>query len=230
MKVNILLAKELQRQLACRVRQCRLVGPVNRIAGVDVAFPKGGRQCVAGAVLMSYPELEIEETAWAVREVEMPYVPGLLSFREAPVMGDAVRKLAGKVDLLFADGQGLAHPRRVGLACHLGLELDLPAIGCAKSRLIGEHNEPAGKKGSRCRLVDGKEVIGTVLRTRDEVKPLYISVGHRVTLEEAVKVVLACCNRYRLPEPTRQAHLLVSRLRKETLPPFFADYEGKSRR
>ena len=217
MKDNIRRAIELQRELACKVRQCELVGSVHWVAGVDVAFPKGGQYCVAGAVLMSYPELEVVETAWARREVAMPYVPGLLSFREAPVMVDAVRELSGRVDVLLADGQGLAHPRRVGLACHLGLELDLPTIGCAKSRLIGEHDEPGWEKGAGCRLTDGEDVIGSVVRTRDGVKPLYVSVGHMVTLNESVEIVLGCCGRYRLPEPTRQAHLFVTRLRSEVV-------------
>ncbi|MEP0841297.1 MAG: endonuclease V, partial [Phycisphaerae bacterium] len=153
----------------------------------------------------------VVEEALAFRPVRFPYVPGLLSFREVPAILAAARGLKTTPDLFMFDGQGYAHPRRFGLACHAGLLLGLPAIGAAKSRLIGRHDEPPPRAGSLAPLMDRGERIGVVLRTRDRVKPLYVSVGHRLTLEDAVAVTLACVTRYRLPEPTRLAHQLVSR-------------------
>jgi len=142
-----------------------------------------------------------------------PYVPGLLSFREAPAVIEAVRRLSEPPDLLMCDGQGVAHPRGLGLASHVALWLDVPTIGVAKSRLCGAHRDVATKRGSKAQLKLGGRVIGTVLRTRDRVKPLYISVGHRITLAEAVRWTLAATAGYRLPEPTRQAHLAVAKLK-----------------
>jgi deoxyribonuclease V len=146
-----------------------------------------------------------------VRPVRFPYVPGLLSFREAPALLAAIRRLKAEPDAFLFDGQGLAHPRRFGLACHVGLLIDRPSVGCAKSRLIGRHAEPDTHRGATAPLTDGEQRIGTVLRTRDGVKCVYVSIGHRVTLATAEQLVLACCTRYRLPEPTRLADLLVAR-------------------
>jgi len=143
-----------------------------------------------------------------------PYVPGLLSFREAPVVIEAVRRLGQTPDLLMCDGQGQAHPRGLGLACHVALWLDMPAVGVAKSRLCGEHRDVGRKRGSKVQLKLNGRVVGSVVRTKDGVKPLYISVGHRITLDEAVACALAATGGYRLPEPTRQAHLAVTKLRR----------------
>ncbi len=174
------------------------------VTGVDVSI-KGG---VAKAALVSLtcPQLLIVDTATACRRVSFPYVPGLLAFREIPAILDAVERMKVTTDLLMVDGQGLAHPRRFGLACHLGVILGLPTIGCAKSRLIGEYREPGEEKGSRTPLTDKGETIGTVFRSRTSVKPLFISSGHMIDLESAVNQVLGCLTRYRLPEPTREAH------------------------
>ncbi|MBN1435645.1 MAG: deoxyribonuclease V [Sedimentisphaerales bacterium] len=211
---KILYAKELQRQLAERVRIEPLsVGKVGLVGGVDVSFPGKGERCLAAAVVLDIETLELVESVWAAGVVEFPYVPGLLSFREAPVMLAALEKLRNRPDVVLVDGQGLAHPRRCGLACHLGVELDIATIGCAKSRLIGVHEEVGEKKGDFAALMDDNEVIGTVLRTRDKVKCLYISVGHRIELGQAVDLTLRCCGRYRLPEPTRRAHQQVTKLR-----------------
>jgi deoxyribonuclease V len=180
--------------------------PSRRVAGVDCSIHRAEKRGTGAVVVLSYPELEVVEAAVAEAALSFPYVPGLLSFREVPLLREAFRKLRGPVDLLLVDGQGYAHPRRFGLACHLGLLLDVPAIGCAKSRLLGEHAEPARAAGSRSDLVDEGEVIGTVLRTRDGVKPLFVSSGHRIGLAEAEAWVLRCCRGYRLPEPTRLAH------------------------
>ncbi len=174
------------------------------IVGADIHVERAKAR--GAVVVLSYPELRVIEQAIYETEVTFPYVPGLLSFRETPVLLGAFRQIETKPDLLLVDGQGYAHPRRFGLACHLGLILDVPAIGCAKSRLIGEHGPVGPAAGSRADLLDGGEVIGTVLRTRDGVSPLFVSVGHRIGLEEAAAWVLRCCRGYRLPEPTRLAH------------------------
>jgi deoxyribonuclease V len=197
-------AREIQRQLCGRA----LVAPLDRqpeiIAGVDVSV-KGGR-ARAAVVLLSYPGNTPFQTATAAMPVSFPYVPGLLSFREGPVVLAALEQLEDRPDVLMFDAQGLAHPRRMGLATHLGILLDMPAVGCAKSRLCGMHSEPDEQKGSWTPLMDGDEVIGAVVRTRDRVQPVFVSVGHRVDLETSVSLVLGCAARYRLPEPTRWAH------------------------
>ena len=177
-----------------------------RVAGVDIAVDTARKVGTGAVVVLSYPDLEVVEAAVEEAPLTFPYVPGLLSFRETPVLREAFRRIAGPIDLLLVDGQGRAHPRRFGLACHLGLLLDVPAIGCAKSRLIGEHDAPDEAAGSRSDLVDGGEVIGSVLRTRAGVKPVFVSLGHRIGLKESEAWVLRCCRGYRLPEPTRLAH------------------------
>jgi deoxyribonuclease V len=201
-------AAAIQRELASRiVRRGRLRG-VRRIAGVDISVDRAGGRARGAVVVLSYPDLTPVEVAVAETALTFPYVPGLLSFREVPVLREAFRSVRGPIDLLLVDGQGYAHPRRFGLACHLGLLLDVPAIGCAKSRLIGEHPDLSGGEaaGSRADLLDGGEVIGGVLRTRACVRPLYVSAGHRIAQAEAEAWVLRCCRGYRLPEPTRLAH------------------------
>ncbi len=199
----------IQRRLAAQV--VREGGPqdVRRVAGVDCAIDKARGRGIGAVVVLSYPELEVVEVAVEEAPLTFPYIPGLLSFREAPVLAAAFARIAGPIDLLLVDGQGLAHPRRFGLACHLGLLLDLPAIGCAKSRLTGEHATPGEAVGSRADLIDsGKdkgELIGGVLRTRAGVKPLFVSLGHRIGLAQAEAWVLRCGGGYRLPQPTRLA-------------------------
>ena len=157
-------------------------------------------------MLFHFPSLKLVEVTIVEEPVRFPYIPGLLSFREAPAIEKAVTRLRQRPDLLLVDGQGIAHPRRMGVAAHLGLLLDIPAVGCAKSRLCGQATEPGPEAGSWTPLVEGEEVIGAVLRTRVGVKPLYVSIGHRVDLEGARRWVLACCRGYRLPEPSRWAH------------------------
>ncbi len=199
-------AIDIQRRLASQV--VREGGPedVRRVAGVDISVDRASGLGTGAVVVLSYPELEIVEVAVEEAPVRFPYVPGLLSFREVPVLAAAFERIAGPIDLLIVDGQGLAHPRRFGLACHLGLLLDVPAVGCAKSRLVGEHAMPDEAAGSRADLTDGNEVIGGVLRTRTAVKPVFVSVGYRIGQAEAEAWVLRCCRGYRLPEPTRLAH------------------------
>ena len=158
-------------------------------------------------MVLSYPEFRIAETEVVQGELELPYIPGLLSFRESPLILDACERLTTTPDLILVDGQGIAHPRRVGLASHLGLFLNTPTIGCAKSLLCGTHAVPGDEPGSYTEVVDHDETIGVALRTKPGVKPVYISVGHKINLQDAIHWVLECCHGYRLPEPTRLAHL-----------------------
>lgn len=203
-------AVALQRRLAPRVIREDRLGPVRRIAGVDVGFENDGRITRAAVAVLDFPELALLEHSVARMPTRFPYVPGLLSFREVPAVLEAVGKLPSLPDLLLCDGQGIAHPRRFGIACHLGVLLDVPSIGVGKTRLVGEHDELPQEQGSWVPLEDHGETVGAVLRTRDGVNPLYISVGHRVSLETAIRWVMACVTRYRLPETTRQAHRLAS--------------------
>jgi deoxyribonuclease V len=179
---------------------------VQRVAGIDVSIKKGIAR--AAAVVLSYPSLEPLDAALAEAPVSFPYIPGLLTFREGPVVLAALARLRTEPDLLIFDGQGIAHPRRLGIATHIGVLLDWPSIGCAKSRLWGKHEEPGTEKGNFALLYDGERVIGAVVRTRTEVKPVYVSVGHRIDLTSAIEYVLGCCKRFRLPETTRLAHRL----------------------
>jgi deoxyribonuclease V len=184
------------------------------VAGVDVSYDTRTPTVYAAVVLMRLHDHEILETATATRPATFPYIPGLLSFREAPAVLQAVTRLTRRPDCLLCDGQGIAHPRRFGLACHLGLLLDLPSIGCAKSILVGEYQEPPEKRGGFRMLIDRGERVGIILRTRDGVEPVYVSPGYRMSTQQAREIVLKATGRYRVPEPTRQAHLLVNRLRR----------------
>lgn len=203
-------AVALQRQLCGLVEVSDRLGPVQRVAGVDVGFEAGNTITRAAVAVLRFPELTLEHYAIARLPTTFPYVPGLLSFREIPAVLQALAQLPTLPDLLLCDGQGIAHPRRFGIAAHLGVLTDLPAIGVAKSRLVGEHAELPLEKGSWVPLHDHDEVIGAVLRSRSGVAPLYISSGHRISLETALHYVLACTTRYRLPETTRWAHRLAS--------------------
>lgn len=199
-----------QHRLAGEIRQASPAKTVRCVAGGDVSFFDAGARLVGGWVVWDVNDCKVVETVSAVRPVRFPYVPGLLSFREAPTLIAAARKLRVEPDVFMLDGQGLAHPRRLGLACHVGLLLGRPALGCAKSRLCGEHETPADAPGSRSPLTHEGETIGCVLRTRSGTKPVYVSVGHLLTLADAAAVVLCCCTGYRLPEPTRLAHQFVT--------------------
>lgn len=203
-------AMALQSRLATQVVRHDELGPVRRVAGIDVGFEDAGRTARAAVAVLGYPSLQLEASALVRQPVRFPYVPGLLSFRELPAVLAAMAELPLRPDLLLCDGQGLAHPRRCGLACHLGLLLDLPTIGVAKRRLIGEHAEPPAERGAWVPLRDGGEIVGAVLRTRAGVKPLYVSPGHRIGLTSSIEWVMRCLTRYRLPETTRWAHRLAS--------------------
>jgi len=220
-------AAQLQTRLAEKVQFKPLEGQPELIAGLDCALSKDGQRIIAAAIVLRTTALEkglwespeacgfeTVETAHAIRNLSFPYIPGLLSFREAPVCIEAVEKLKLEPDVFIIDGQGIAHPRRLGLAAHLGLFFDKPTIGCAKSRLTGQFEEPPLEKGTYSLLKDKDEVIGAVVRTRTNVKPVFVSVGNRCLLKDAVKVTLACTTKYRLPEPTRLAHEVVTRLKQ----------------
>ncbi|MFC4159526.1 deoxyribonuclease V [Chitinimonas lacunae] len=209
-QLDIDAAWALQRELAAKVR-CVEPGPIATVAGVDVAYAKDEMVLVASVVLLDAMTLEVVEAAEAEAAVQFPYVPGLFSFRELPAIMAALEKLSRRPDLVVCDGQGLAHPRRFGLACHLGVLYDLPTLGCAKTRLVGEAAEPASARGSASELVDGEAVVGRVLRTQDGVKPVDVSIGHRITLDAACDWILRLTPRYRLPETTRQADQRVRR-------------------
>lgn len=200
----------MQSQLAARVEVHDRLPPVHFIGGVDVGFEANGTITRAALVVLSYPDLQVVERQLVKIPTTFPYVPGLLSFREVPAILQAYSRLQQKPDLLLCDGQGIAHPRRFGIACHLGVWLDVPTIGVAKKRLVGKHEPVAEAKGAQVPLLDKAEVIGAVLRSRQGVNPLYVSPGHRVSQSAAVEWVLRCLTRYRLPEPTRQAHRLAS--------------------
>lgn len=186
------------------------------MAGVDCAFTADASLCLAAVVLWDLEAQRVLEERWASRPLRFPYVPGLLSFREAPAVLAALRALRRTPDALMCDGHGVAHPRRFGIACHLGLLCGLPTLGVAKSRLVGEHPEPGSERGARAPLTDGGERIGTVLRTRAHVKPVYVSVGHLLDLPSAERLALAAAQGFRLPEPTRRADRAVA-ARKRTL-------------
>ncbi|MDZ7372516.1 MAG: deoxyribonuclease V [candidate division KSB1 bacterium] len=214
-QVDYSQAVALQQELRGRV--CAVGGPekVRYVAGADVSFAKSSGRVFAAVVVYDLSEHRPVEVATAEGESPFPYIPGLLSFREAPILLRAFRKLEIVPDAVLLDGQGIAHPRRFGLASHIGLFLDLPCVGCAKSRLIGEFEEPGPEPGDFSPLRDGEEVIGLVLRTRRGVKPVFVSVGHKISLERAGELVLSCCTRFRLPEPVRLAHVITNRVRCE---------------
>jgi deoxyribonuclease V len=202
-------AVALQRVLCDRVETRDRIGRVRTVAGVDVGFEEGGAVTRAAVVVLDFPGLNVLASRIARIPTCFPYVPGLLSFRELPAVLPAFRRLP-RPDLVLVDGQGRAHPRRIGIASHLGVWLDVPTIGVGKSRLCGEHGRVPLRRGRWAPLLDGGECIGAVLRSRRGVRPIYVSTGHRVALESAVRLVMACTAGYRLPEPIRAAHRLAS--------------------
>ena len=207
---DVAAARTVQEQLSGRVIRSDALGTVRYVAGVDVGFEDQGKTTRAALAVLSFPGLELHDQAISRSPTRFPYVPGYLSFRELPAVLQALERLATQPDLLLCDGQGLAHPRRFGLACHLGVVTGLPSIGVAKSRLLGSHGDPGLRKGQWTPLLDKGETIGAVLRTRSNVSPVFVSIGHRVSLKTAIDYVLRCTTRYRLPETTRWAHRLAS--------------------
>ncbi len=205
-QLNTSQAMEIQRRLAAKVSRNSQVITPKFIAGVDISVKRGQEIATAAVVVLSYPELGVVERKLARGKLGFPYIPGFLSFRESPLILAACEQLSITPDLILVDGQGIAHPRRFGLASHLGLFLDTPTIGCAKSLLCGEVKEPGVEPGSYAEITDKGETIGVALRTKLGVKPVYVSIGHKIDLETAIHRVMRCCRGYRLPEATRLAH------------------------
>jgi len=201
-------ALSLQKKLAGNVIRKNRLSKVNTIAGIDVGIKKDMSR--AAIVLLNFPQLDVVEQATSTQKIQFPYIPGLLSFREGPVILKTFLKLSVRPDLLIFDGQGIAHPRRLGIASHIGILVDIPSIGCAKSRLCGYYREPDPDRGSYTPLIDNNQTIGAVVRTRTGIKPVFVSIGHRINLNTCIDYILACCPNYRLPETTRHAHKLAS--------------------
>ena len=197
-------ARQLQNELRIQVISTDRFGTINTVAGVDIGLKKD--TAIASVVVLSFPELQVVDSVVIASPVRFPYIPGLLSFREIPPLLTTFDQLQTIPDLIIVDGQGIAHPRRFGLASHLGLILDKPTIGCAKSRLWGRYTEPNTEQGAYTYLTDKEEVIGAAVRTRTNVRVVYVSIGHRISLDSARMWTLACCRGYRLPETTRHAH------------------------
>ena len=212
--IDINQAKTIQLELQQKIVLCPLKKSTKLIAGADVSYSLKDQLFFAAIVILRYPDLIEIESAVARGKVTFPYVPGFLTFREAPVLLKAFEKIKHRPDVVMFDGQGIAHPRSVGVATHLGIILNIPTIGCAKSRLIGNHNLVPEDRGATVPLKINNKIIGAVVRTRSKVKPIYISPGYKITLNESVDIVLKTSPKYRIPEPTRKAHLLVNQLRK----------------
>lgn len=204
-------ARILQKQITPLVIRRDLLGPIRTVAGADIALRE--KTGYAAFIVYSFPQLQEVERACSWGELKFPYVPGLLAFREMPLLLQAFARLRHRPDLILADAHGWAHPRRAGMACHLGIVLDTPTIGCAKSVLVGEYKMPAVVRGSVSALRDGKEKIGVALRSRAGVRPVFVSCGHRVSLPTAVRLTLACCDGYRIPKPLREADHWVKQLK-----------------
>jgi len=204
----------LQKRLRGDVMIAPASRPIHTIAGADISFNKYSTTMYAGIVVLRMDSLEVIEEVAIVSETQFPYVPGLLSFREAPSLMKAWERLESEPDAVMIDGHGIAHPRRLGIASHIGLLVERPTFGCAKSVLVGKYQEPAPERGARSPMYAGDELIGTALRTKNRVQPIYVSPGHLIDHEQAVELTLACHGGYRLPEPTRRAHLLVNALRR----------------
>ena len=206
-------AVEIQKSLKGKVILKKIDKKIKHIAGLDVSYAKKANTVWAGVVVLGFPSLVKIEERWSKKKVSFPYIPGLLSFREIPALIDTLRKIVIEPDLIFCDGQGIAHPRGLGIASHLGVLLNKPTIGCAKSRLVGEFNPVGEKRGDYVYLRYQDRVIGAVVRTRAGVKPIFISPGYGIILNDCIRFVLGTCSTYRIPEPTRQAHLLVNSVR-----------------
>ena len=210
-------AKVLQKSLAQRIKICRLPSKIKRVAGFDVSYLKDKNMLIAGMVIIDYPSLNFCDAFVITDQINFPYIPGYLSFREAPVLLKLIEKHQNLADVFIFDGHGVAHPRGLGIASHIGVLINRPSIGCAKKKLVGEYNLPDLQKGSNTDLIFRKEIVGKVMRTKHKIKPVFVSVGNLVGLGEAAQFILNCTGKYRLPEPTRLAHNTVSSYRKSIL-------------
>lgn len=207
-------AAKIQLRIRQRLELDDRLPTIKRVAGADVALDLERRRAIAGVIIYDFPEMREVERVWAERPLTFPYVPGLLSFREIPVLLKAFARVRHAPDLIFYDGHGFAHPRRFGIACHLGVLLDRPSIGCAKSLLVGTHDDPPRQAGAWAPLLEDEEVLGAVLRTREGVKPIYITQGHRISLPQAIKFARAVCDGFRIPRPTRDADHFVAAVKR----------------
>jgi len=210
-------AIELQKQLRNQIKIEPLLKPIQTIAGADISFNKYEETVYAGIIILSFPGLQEIAKSTIISKTTFPYIPGLLSFREVPALLLAWNQLQIKPDLLVLDGQGIAHPRRMGIATHFGLVTDTPTLGCAKSLLTGKFETLLEAAGSQSFIYDQEEVIGAALRTKTKVNPIFISPGHRIDLEQSLEIIKQCVNGYRIPEPTRKAHLLVNQIRTQNM-------------
>ncbi len=210
-------AFEFQRELSDKVVGKNGFKQITKIAGTDIAIFTKEKKMVCGIIVFSYPDLQVIEKVWSVVDEKFPYIPGLLSFREGPAIIETYKKLKNKPDLLILDGHGIAHPRRFGIACHVGVLLNVPTFGIGKKKLYGDYEEPGTKRGLVTPLVakKDKKIIGSVVRTKNKVKPVFVSVGNKIDLKTAVVIALNCDTGYRIPEPTRQADKYVAELKKE---------------
>lgn len=205
----------LQNKLKSKVHLCSLAKKPKTILGLDISYNRYSKTHLGVGLVFSYPDFELLEKVFSIRDVHFPYIPGLLSFREVPLLVDVYRKLKTKVDLLFCDGQGMAHPRRLGLASHLGLVLNKASLGVAKKPLLGNYEEPKLEKGSLTQLQDKNEKIAYVLRSKTKTKPIFISPGHLINMKDSLTIVKEALTNYRIPLPTREAHLYANECRKK---------------
>ena len=212
-------AVALQRQLREEIRLTPFEGPIRHIGGADLSYNKGSDEFYAGIVVLDYEAMKVVAHSTVIRRSPFPYIPGLLFFREIPSLMEAWERLPFQPDIITFDGHGIAHPRRMGIASHFGLLADIPTIGCAKKRLTGKYDEPTLRRGSYSSILDGEETLGFALCVKDGVKPVFVSPGHRVGLTQSREIMLHCARGYKIPEPTRQAHLLVNRLRRGEVDP-----------
>jgi deoxyribonuclease V len=204
-------AIKIQKDLKSNISLKKSFNKIDKIAGVDVSYYQN--KMIAGVIIFKFPNLKIIERQSFVASINFPYIPGLLTFREGPSILSAFKKIKNEPDIILFDGQGIAHPRRMGIATHLGLFLDRPTIGCAKSRLSGKYISVGEQKGDYTPLKEGEEVLGVVLRTRKGVKPIFLSPGHKIDLPDSIEIVLKCIVKYRLPLPVREAHIFVNQIR-----------------
>lgn len=212
---DITEAREIQEAISKRVKILSLRKGPRFIAGIDAAFFED--KVIGVACLYKYPEMTLIEEIHAVKKVSFPYIPGFLSFREGPAIIKAINSLNTKPDIILFDGQGIAHPEGLGIASHLGVLLDMPTIGCAKSRLVGEYKEPGSKKGDWSSLEYGSKIVGAVLRTKDNVRPVFVSPGHRIDLKGSIEIVLRCISKYRIPEPLRRADFISKKIKRKSV-------------
>jgi deoxyribonuclease V len=214
-QTDIKQAKIIQEKLAHQIKITKLPSAIKKIAGFDVSYLKSRNIMIGGMVVMNIPALEVVETRIESQPISFPYIPGFLSFREAPVLLRVIGKQEENIDVFLFDGHGQAHPRGLGIASHIGVLLDKPTLGCAKKRLVGVYDPPADNRGACSDLTYRDKIIGKVLRTRPGIKPIFVSVGHRANLLQGIRLIMSCCTKYRIPEPLRRAHGLVTAARNK---------------